>query len=148
MGNLMNKMRSQRGQGLVETLVALLVISGGAIALIQFEHNLGYTNSIAQQQAEATILATNKIESMRAFGVINTTAGYTSYSSIATGTSSATGANTTYTLNWTVNTSSTTPTYKTVDLNVTWTDFRGGTQSIELTSIILGLDPALQLNVI
>lgn len=140
--------KGQTGQGLIETLIALLVVSGATIALIQFEHNLGYNNSIAQQQAEATILATNTLESMRAFGVINTTAGYTSYQSIANGSSSSTGANATYNLNWTVSTSSTTPTYKTVNMTVTWSDYTGTSQSISLSTIILGLDPSLQANVI
>jgi len=141
-------MTRQKGQGLIETLVALLIISGGVIALIQFGKTLAYNNSISQQQAEATILGTNQIESMRNFGVINNTAGYTSYQSIATGSSTANGANTTYSLSWTVTTSSTTPTYKTVNMTVSWTDLQGGAQSLTLTSIITGIDPALQANII
>ncbi len=138
----------QKGQGLIETVIALLIISGGVVALIQFEHNLSYSNSIAQQQAEATILAVSKIESMRNFGVINNTSGYTSYQSIASGSSTSNGSNATYSLTWTVTTSTTTPTYKTVDLTVSWTDLNGTAQSIELTSIILGTDPATQASVI
>lgn len=138
----------QQGQGLIETVIALLIISGGVIALIQFENNLSYGNALSQQQAEATILATSQIEALRNFGVLTTTAGYNSYQAIATGSSTSNGKNTTYTLNWTVTTSSTTPTYKTVDLTVSWNDLRGTAQSIELTTSILGLDPALQANVI
>lgn len=142
-----NKIK-QSGQGLIETLIALLIISGGAIALIQFEHNLSYNNNLAQQQAEATLFATQQIESLRNFAVINNTSGYNAYQSIATGNRTANGANTTYTLNWTVTTSSTTPSYKTIDLIVSWTDSYGNAQSIDLTTIIAGLDPAYQANII
>jgi Tfp pilus assembly protein PilV len=141
-------MKKQWGQGLIETVISLLIISGGVVALIQFQHNLAYGNTLSQQQAEATILATSQIEAFRNFGVINNTAGYTSYQSIASGTSTSTGSNTTYNLSWTVTTSSTTPTYKTVDITVTWNDINGGSQNIRLTSIITGLDPSLQANVI
>lgn len=140
--------KKHKGQGLIESIIALLIISGGVVALIQFEHNLSYGNTLSQQQAEATILATSKIESMRNFGVINNTSGYTSYQSIAAGTSTSNGLNTTYTLTWTVTTSATTPTYKTVDLTTSWTDINGGAQSIELTTIITGIDPSLQASVI
>lgn len=140
--------RKQKGQGLIETVITLLIISGGVVALIQFEHNLTFGNTLSQQQAEAAILATGKIEALRNFGVINNTAGYNSYQSIATGTSTSNGSNATYTLNWTVTTSTTTPTYKTVDLTVSWTDINGGAQSIRLTTNIVGLDPALQANII
>lgn len=138
----------QKGQGLIETIIALLIISGGVVALIQFEHNLSYSNSFSQQQAEATILATNTIEALRNFAVINNTSGYNSYQSIASGTSTSNGANATYSLNWTVTTSTTSPTYKTVDLTVSWNDLNGATQSIELTTLILGIDPATQANVL
>jgi len=140
--------KKQKGLGLIETVIALLIISGGVVALIQFEHNLAFGNSISQQQAEATILATSQIEALRNFGVINNTSGYTSYESIANGNSTSTGKNATYTLNWTVTTSSTTPTYKTVDLTVSWTDMNGGAQTVNLSTIIAGIDPALQANVI
>lgn len=139
--------KKQRGQGLIETIIALLIISGGVIALIQFQHNIAYGNSLSQQQAEATILATSQIETLRNFGVINNTAGYTSYQSIASGSSTATGSNATYNLNWTVTTSATTPTYKTVDLTVSWTDVQGTAQSIEMTTIITGIDPNTQADI-
>jgi len=141
-------LKKNNGQGLIESIIAVLIISGGVVALIQFEHNLAYSNALSQQQAEATILATSKIEALRNFGVINNTSGYTSYQSIATGNNTSNGANATYTLNWTVTTSTTTPTYKTIDLTVSWTDLQSGAQSIELTTIIAGVDPATQANVI
>lgn len=138
----------QKGHGLIETIVALLIISGGVITLIQFERRIAYHHNLAQQQSEATILATSRIESQRAFGVINTTPGYTSYQSIATGTSTSNGTNATYTLSWTVTTSTTNPTYKTVNITVTWLDRYSASQSIQLSTIILGLDPVLQASVI
>jgi len=137
-----------RGIGLIETLIALLIISGGTIALINFQQNLVYSNNLAQQRAEATVLAVNKIESLRAFGVLNTTSGYSAYQDIVSRSSTATGQNAAYALTWTVTTSSTTPTYKIVDVTVSWTDRRNVNQSIQLSTQILGADPATQANIV
>ncbi len=138
----------QKGQGLIETIIALVIISVGAITLIKFERQVSYYHNLAQQQSEATILATSKIESMRSFGVLNNTSGYTSYQSIATGTSTSNGINTTYTLSWSVATSTTNPTYKSVNITVSWLDRYGSSQSIQLSTAILGLDPIIQASVI
>jgi type IV pilus assembly protein PilV len=141
-------MSKHKGQGLIESIIALLIISGGVIGLVKFERRIAYYHNIAQQQAEATILATRQIESMRGFGVINNTSGYTSYQSIANGASTSTGPNAVYTLTWTVITSTTNPTYKTVNVTVSWLDRQGASQSIQLSTIILGLDPALEASII
>ena len=64
-----------------------------------------------------------------------------SYESISTGSSAATVYGTPYTINWTV-TSNTFPTYKLINVSVSWTDRTGGAQSVQVSSNIAGIEPA------
>lgn len=134
-------LKNQRGQTLVEVLVTLLFIAAGVIALIRFQNYLAYDTSLSQQKADATILATKQLETLRDFQVLNTTSGYTSYQSIASGSSSSTIGNTTYTVTWTV-TPYTNPTYKNVSISVSWTDRYSTAQTLRLISNIAGIDPS------
>ncbi|HTM64123.1 MAG TPA: hypothetical protein VL360_06435 [Gammaproteobacteria bacterium] len=133
--------KSINGQTLIEVLVTLVFISIAVISLIKFQNYLAYDNSLSQQKGNATIIAQSKLDSLSDFQVYNNTSGYTSYQSIATGTSSYSGTSTTYTLSWTV-TSNTNPTYKTIDVTVSWTDRRGATQSVRLVRRVAGIEPA------
>jgi Tfp pilus assembly protein PilV len=129
-----------RGEGLIETMVTFMLIGFGIMALIRFQNNLTYNDNVAQQQADATILAVNKIEALRDFWVLNTQAGMQAYQDIVTGTGTSTGINTTYTLTWTV-TTFTNPNYKTIDVSVTWTDRYNASKTIRLISRVAGTDP-------
>ena len=130
-----------RGQTLIEALITVVFIAVTVIALIRFQNYLAYDNSLSQQKGDATILAQSRIEVLRDYQVLNNTTGYTSYQGISSGTSTTTGATAVYTVTWTV-TSFTNPTYKSVDVNVTWTDRRGVAQSVRLISDIAGIEPA------
>lgn len=132
--------RSQRGIGLLETLLIVIFVSIGIVGIMKYQHNLTYSTNTTQQQANATLVALNKIEQLRDFTTLNTTAGYTAYSDIATGTSTQTVGNTSYSLSWTI-TSNASPSYKTIDITVSWTDRAGGSQSIRLVTRIAGVDP-------
>lgn len=139
--NMIHKIRRHtEGQTLIETLISVLFIAVTAIALIRFQGYLSYDNSLIQQKSEAAINAASKIGSLRDFQVLNNTTGYTSYQSIASGTSSVTGNYASYTVTWTV-TSYTNPTYKNISVMVTWTDRYGVSQSIQQVSNIAGIDP-------
>lgn len=129
------------GQTLIEVLITLLIIAIGVIALVRFQNYLAYTNSVTQQTADAAILAKQKIELLRDYQVINTTAGYSAYADIANGSQSSTVGNTTYTVAWTI-TTATNPDYKTIDVNVTWTDRRSSAQSVRMISRVGSIDPA------
>lgn len=131
----------QIGMGLVETLMILLLVSIGIVALMSFQHTLSYNSNTSQQQFDATLLANKQLESLRDFTVLNTTAGYTAYADVATGNSTATVGNTAYTITWTI-TTNTTPAYKTADVSVSWTNRLGASQSIRLISQIGGIDPS------
>lgn len=133
--------RTHNGQTLIEVMVTVLFMAIAVIALIRFQNYLAYDSMLTRQKNDATLLATEKLESLRYFQVLNNTSGYTSYQSIATGNSTSTVGNTTYTLNWTV-TSYTNPTYKNVNVVVSWTDRNSLSQSIQMSSDIAGIDPS------
>lgn len=132
--------QTARGQTLIEVMIAMLFIAIAAVALIRFQNYLAYDNSLAQQMNEAKILAVKEIETLRNFQVLNNTSGYTSYQGIASGSSTSTGSTATYTVTWTV-TSHTNPTYKNVDVSVSWTDRYNNNQSVQLSTDIAGIDP-------
>lgn len=134
------KPQSASGQTLVEVLVTIVFIAVAVIALVRFQNYLAYDNLLTQQKNAASLLATQEIEVLKNFQVLNNTAGYTSYQSIASGTSSATVGNTTYTITRTV-TSYTNPTYKNINVTVSWTDRNSIAQSIQLSTDIAGIDP-------
>lgn len=136
-----NKNALPKGQTLIEVMVTLLFLAISVIALIRFQNYLAYDNSLAQQKSEATLLAMSELETLRDFQVLNNTAGYTSYQSIASGTGTSTGTNATYSLVWTV-TSYTNPTYKMLDVVVSWTDRYGNAQSVDLTTNAAGIEPS------
>jgi Tfp pilus assembly protein PilV len=131
----------QSGVGLIETVVTLLIIAGSAIALLRFQNYLAYSSNVTQQQSDATQIAINKIEILRDFSTLS---GSGSYQNIASGTSTVTGANTTYTLTWTV-TTNTSPNYKVIDVVVSWTDRYGVARSLEETSQVAGIDPSYSI---
>jgi Tfp pilus assembly protein PilV len=133
--------RSSKGQGLIETMVALFFIAFSLVALIRFQGYLAYNNSVTQQQADAVSLATKQIETLRDFHTIVTTTGYTAYNDIASGSSTYSGINTTYTIAWTV-TAFTNPTYKRISVTVSWTDRRNQAQSVTLINNVAGVNPS------
>lgn len=126
------------GQGLIEVLMTLLIIVGSVLALLKFQNYLAYSNSLSYQQATATQLAVSEIESLRDYSVLS---GSNSYANIASGSASSTVGGATYTTTWTV-TSFSNPTYKTLDVSVTWTDRYGTAQSRRLISMVAQIDPS------
>ncbi|MDR3476519.1 MAG: hypothetical protein P4M14_00630 [Gammaproteobacteria bacterium] len=126
------------GQGLIEVLMTLLIIVGSVLALLKFQNYLAYSNSLAYQQATATQLAVNQIETLRDYSALS---GTNSYANIASGNSTITNSGATFTVTWTV-TPFTNPTYKTLDVVVTWTDRYGVAQSRRLTSMVAQIDPS------
>jgi Tfp pilus assembly protein PilV len=131
----MMKLNKIKGQGLIEVLMTLLVIAGSVLALLSFQSYLAYSNGLANQQATATQLAVNQIETLRDYSTL------AAYGSIASGASTVTGQTATYTVTWTV-TAFNNPTYKTIDVSVTWTDPHGAAQTSRLTSMVSSLDPS------
>lgn len=135
-------LRSQKGLGLIETLMIVLFISISIVALFRFQHYLSLSTHHAQQQNDALIIATKQIETLRDFSVVSTTASYFAYQDIATGSSTSTQNGTAYTTSWTI-TANTNPSYKTLDVTVTWTDRSNVSRSVRLISRVSNLDPAV-----
>jgi Tfp pilus assembly protein PilV len=131
----------QQGQGLIEILMTVLFIGIGVVALIKLQNYLSNSNDLAYQRSDAVRIATRQVEILRDFQVINNTSGYTSYQGIATGSTTVTGANTTYTVSWTV-TSYTNPTYKVINITVSWTDRYNEAQSVNMVASVAGIDPS------
>ena len=129
------------GQTLIEVMVTLVFIGLGVVALIKFQNSLAYDTAVSQQRGDATILARSTLETLRDFQVLNNTNGYTSYQSIASGGNSSAITNANYTINWTV-TAYNNPTYKNINVIVSWTDRNNNPQQIELISNVAGLDPS------
>jgi Tfp pilus assembly protein PilV len=134
-------MNKQSGVGLLELMIALVVFTMGVTAVFKFQSRYFYYYDIAKQRSEALVIAKNKIEALRTFEVLATTAGKVAYADIVSGTASTAGNNATYTSTWTV-TTNVNPNYKSVNNVVSWTDRRNTTQSVTLSSIIGGIDPA------
>jgi type IV pilus assembly protein PilV len=133
-------MKKLTGQTLVEVMISLVILAIGVLALVRFQNYLAYDNSLAQQKNEATIIAVRDIETLRDFQVLNTTTGYTAYSSIASSTTSVSGTSATYTVTRTV-TANTNPAYKAVNVVVSWTDRYNNAQSVTFSTNIAGIDP-------
>ncbi len=76
----------------MKTLIVVVMILGSVVALMRFQSNLAYSDSISQQQSDATLLALNQIETLRDFNVISNQSPYTSYQGIASGTNTVTGS--------------------------------------------------------
>lgn len=136
-----NQQGKQRGQGLIEILMTVLFIGIGVVALIKLQNYLSSTNDAAYQRSDAVRIATRQIEVLQDFQVVNNTSGYTSYQGITSGSSTVTGANTTYTVSWTVS-SFTNPTYKTINVTVSWTDRYNVAQSVNVVSVVAGIEPS------
>lgn len=139
----MNRQHRQSGQGLMETLAVLLLISISIVGFLKYQHYQAYSNSMTQQQSYANLLATSKMEQLRDYQTISVTSGYSAYSSIASGSGTSTLGGTTYTLTWTVTTYST-PSYKNINITVTWPDRAGVTQTVRLVSNVDSSDPGTQ----
>lgn len=136
----------QKGQGLIEALIAFVIIAISVVALIRFQSGLAFRDSLAQQQSDATLLATAKIESLRDFHVLAPQSPYIAYQSMASGTSSSIGTSATFTIAWTVTTTAS-PSYKTIDVIVSWLDRRAVARSIRLVTIVAGIEPSFSATV-
>jgi Tfp pilus assembly protein PilV len=143
---IMQLLKQQKGQGLLESLIAMLLIFAVVVALLSFETTLAYHDSLISQQNDATQLAVTTLENLRDYQVLSPQNPYTAYSAIASGTSTSVGLNTTFTITWTV-TAFVNPTYKTLSVAVTWTDRRGVAQTIRMASNIAGVDPTTSSSV-
>lgn len=134
----------QKGMGLIEVMVAFIIIATSAVALVGLQNSFMQTEDESTSREVAMHLAETTLDELRTFDSINTTAGVVAYEDIASnsvGTSQTIGKFT-YTTTWAVtNRFFTTPTpalpdQKDVNVIVTWLDREGSARSISLFGII------------
>lgn len=143
--------RKQNGIALIEAMVALLIVSFGALGLVGMHLFLNRNADIAKQRSEAVRLAQADMENMRIYRTMGASSAplyWTNVIQNATNIPVSTGtasnnytSNTSYNLTRSVINSST-ANYKQIQINVTWADRTGANQAIVFRSIINGTDPS------
>jgi Tfp pilus assembly protein PilV len=139
------------GFTLLEALIALAIGGFGLIAVARLQIGLQNESDLAKQVSEATFLGQRRIEELRSYMQLASAtgaqiaAGRWGYGNIATGTQTVTGTNATYTVAWTVTDAAANVPYKSVAVNVQWTDRRNVAQVATLSTVISGSDPSASL---
>ncbi len=149
----------QRGVGIVEALVSLLILAVSAIALLALQVRLRQGSDIAKWRTEAVRIAEEDLERFRAFGTIASdgmVANNFAYESVSAAAPStevtvggvATKTNATFTLARTlldaprVTGVSDAP-MKNLAVTVSWVDRASATQAVTLRTVLSRSDPAL-----
>lgn len=147
--------RRQSGFSLIEAMVAFVILAVSIMAFTRIQVGLRLNTEVSKQRSEAVRLAQERIEEFRGFNALAvgdlTTAQKTvttevAYASIAVGTTAdgtITSGNTDFTRSITVVESTTTPSYKSAVVTVSWVDRAGSAQNVVLTSVVAGIAPAL-----
>ncbi len=135
-----------QGVSLVEALIALVVMSFGMLALVGLQATMRLNADAAKQRSEAVRIAQADIERWRTFSSLASADGITAFADL-TSTATALDAtgyttNTSFKLNRNVADSADTP-LKQMRIWVQWLDRAGGTQQVELNTLLAGVDPAL-----
>ena len=135
--------QTQRGFGLIEALLAFLVLSLGMLAMTRVQSDLRGHAELARQRTEAVRIAQQEIETLRAYSVLATSAGAHSYQQIATASATVDSiAPTRYELTRQVGTLADGQAAR-VAVTVRWNDRRGEPQHATLSSAIARSAPAL-----
>ena len=166
-------MNRQRGFSLFEVLVTLLVITGGLLAYVAMQRGVFREANLSSGRVAATELALAKMEDLRSFTQLYTTAGQFAYQDIAANAGgslalangslafpSVTVDNIAFNRSWAVtnywytavNSAPTTtapagnpqPSFRLVTVTITWTDQNNVGQTLALPGIIAGVEPQLQ----
>lgn len=130
----MRHRNKQQGFTILEILISLLILAGGLSAVAKFQvYSLGSV-SAAKQTTEAVMLGQEKLDLLRGYVDL---AGYTA---IASGADKVDGSNTAYTRTWTV-LESTTPSFKSIEMRVDWSDKDGTVSTIYINGVVPGISP-------
>jgi Tfp pilus assembly protein PilV len=146
--------RGQRGVGLVEALVALIVLALGMVSFAALQSRLRLNSDVAKQRAEAVRIAQEEIEKLRTF---NTIAVFDAIAgSTTTTTASSRVSNATYQITRTASNSPiaaglTSALVRNLIVRVDWADRTAPTvagvvqnnQSVTLRTIVARSDPAV-----
>lgn len=138
----MKNSQQKRGFALIEILLALLIITIGVVSMLWINNFLMRKNGNLLPYYQALNYAQSQIETFRSYETLTTISGKFAYNDIvssATADSMSTG-NTTFSRTWTVTTVAS-PAYKILNVQVTWVDSTNQTQSIQLSTVVAGIDP-------
>jgi type IV pilus modification protein PilV len=130
--------RQAAGFTLVEVLIAVVVVSIGALALGSLQVALSRHADAARQRTEATKLAISRLEELRGFEQVLTEADKQAYADLLSGSDQPLlDSNTRFERQWQVQGTAEDP-YRRVDVQVTWTDRSGDTNQtfVRLGSLI------------
>jgi hypothetical protein len=137
------RLQTQRGIGLIESLVAFLVLSLGMLALTRLQSDLRAHAELARQRTEATRAAQQEIETLRTYSVLATSAGARSYEQIAAASATIDSIGPTrYELARQIG-SLAGGQATSLAVTVRWNDRRGESQHSTLSSVIARSAPAL-----
>ena len=138
------KTSTQKGIGLIEALLAFLVLSLGMLAMTRVQSDLRAHAELARQRSEATRIAQQDIEALRAYSVLTKPgAGANSFEQIAPASAVVDSiAPTRYELVRQVSPAADGQAASVV-VTVRWNDRRGETQHTTLPSVIARSAPAL-----
>jgi len=141
----------QQGFTLLEALIAALVVAVAMLGVARLQGVTMLGSSDSRTKTYALNLAQEKIEELRSFANQDT------YLGMASGSDTHAGANATFTRTWTItscvnlspscdgNTNGSIDgnesNYRQINSTVTWTDSRGDTQIVRLTSYIARSEP-------
>jgi Tfp pilus assembly protein PilV len=130
--------KREGGFTIVESLVALLIMTFGMLAISGMQMTLSHNSDTARHRTEATRLANEKMEELRSFTDITT--GTITWNGLADGTDVIT-TNATYTRTWSL-AGTLTDAFRPVSVAVAWIDRSGETNGITLNSVISKTDPS------
>ena len=148
-GQAKRRTATAHGVSLIEALVAMAVMAFGMLAVIGVQTTFRINADVAKQRSEATRIAEEEIERLRAFkqidAVVPPVPGAFGWDEVVAQLGSQlnlTGGNATFTLNRRV---ADIPgsAQKAVMVEVTWTDRLGNTQSVVLGDTLAGASPVL-----
>lgn len=141
----MGKMNSRPGPSgiagfiLIEAMVAAFILAIALLGLARLQGAVFTANAESRMRTHALNLAQKKIEELRSF------ANQTGYTGISSGSgcdgSDCVGENSTFSRTWTQTACANSAPCKVLAVTVTWTDQKGSTQTVTLTSYIADIDP-------
>ncbi len=131
--NLQARRKQARGVGLIEALIAFLVVAVGAVGLVKFQSSVRLNSDVSRQRTEALRLAQNDIEQLRAANTTDIQGASRSITPEA--------ANASFQLDRQVTDG--TAASKTVQVSVSWLDRTGAAQRVVITSVVATQPAAL-----
>ena len=147
--------RAAAGISLIEAVVALAVMAFGMLAYVGVQSTLRFNSDVAKQRSEAVRIAQEAIEEWRAYAFVETKPDFKAYDDVPAGVLEPVtidGTNALYTLTRTVVDSSATaeplllgaaPRMKALQVDVSWQDRTGETQSVSLRTTLAASPPEL-----